>query len=65
MVDVSTYQRMHGEPSTPQDDLGLEAMKREEPPESSFFLLLPYEIHGFGMHDKKWRKYFLKLSLLI
>uniref|UniRef100_A0A093VS44 Proteasome-activating nucleotidase n=1 Tax=Talaromyces marneffei PM1 TaxID=1077442 RepID=A0A093VS44_TALMA len=55
MVDGTTYQQMHGTSSSPQDDLGPEAMKKEEPPDSSFVLLLPHEIYGFGMHDKKWR----------
>lgn len=58
MVDGTTYQQMHGNSSSPRDDLGPEAMKSEEPPDSSFVLLLPPEIYGFGMHDKKWREYF-------
>ena len=54
MVDGTTYHQMHGHSSPPQDDLGPEAMK-SEPPNSSFVLLLPHGIYGFGMHDKKWR----------
>ncbi|RAH87327.1 P-loop containing nucleoside triphosphate hydrolase protein [Aspergillus japonicus CBS 114.51] len=31
------------------------SMQNDEPPDTNFVLLLPHEIHGFGIHDKKWR----------
>ncbi|KAL3456759.1 hypothetical protein BJX64DRAFT_32952 [Aspergillus heterothallicus] len=66
MVDARTYREMHpnlevGSDSEDDSDnpereeLDLEAMSRQEPPDGPFVLLLPHEIRGFGFNDKKWR----------
>lgn len=67
MVDPATYHALHG---TDDKDgtvrrgrvLEEEKMKDLIPPDSdddagdSFALLLPPEVHAFGLHDKKWSK---------
>jgi len=56
MIDMNTYRQMHAETQQKQrDDLGQEVMQQKEPPEEPFVLLLPANIQGFGMHDKKVR----------
>lgn len=57
MVDMYTYRQMHSKEAelpAQQDDLGSDAMEREEPPVDPFLLLLPAEIPGFSFDDKKW-----------
>ena len=51
MIDLNTYRQMHNDESRlpPQrDDLGLDAMEYDNPPEGPFALLLPANILGFG-----------------
>ncbi|KAH8429197.1 uncharacterized protein LDX57_006866 [Aspergillus melleus] len=57
MVDAETYQKVHGVPSDffpEQPVFSHDTMQNDEPPHD-FALLLPHEIHGFGLSDKKWR----------
>jgi hypothetical protein len=42
--------------SSQQDDLGKEAMEKDEPPEGDFLALLPPNIHVFDLEDKTWSK---------
>ncbi len=52
---MATYWKIHsnkrGEPF--EDQLG-DAMNEEEPPEGNLLLLLPPNIYGFNMQEKKW-----------
>jgi len=58
MVDMETYQQMHGQGAMDQpperDELGQDAMDKNHPPDEYFPMLLPAEIYGFGFHDRKW-----------
>ncbi|KAI0534775.1 hypothetical protein GGR58DRAFT_43234 [Xylaria digitata] len=62
MIDLQAYRSLHknnqydGFPriSGLFDELGPEAMKKDEPPDESFELLLPATIKGFNMRRKKW-----------
>jgi hypothetical protein len=59
MVDNTTYKQLHQDSTEVEpevDDLGQEAMDREDPPDGPFILLLPASTRGYGMHDKKWSK---------
>jgi hypothetical protein len=61
MVDNATYRQMHPEDSEiapPRNALGREAMDSDKPPADPFVLLLPAHIRGYGMHNKKWSKFF-------
>jgi hypothetical protein len=59
MVDFMTYKRMHPreasitEPPT-HFRLSPEDMAKDEPPEGNFVLLLPANVYGFNLLDKKW-----------
>lgn len=61
MVDLKAYRSLHnsnpyarGATSGLQDELGPEAMAKDEPPDDRFELLLPPTIKGFNMRRKKW-----------
>lgn len=61
MVDLKAYRSLHKTNQYPlapiselRDELGPEAMAREEPPDDWFELLLPPTIKGFNMRRKKW-----------
>ena len=67
MIDYGTSQQMSQDwqrsmqgssaPPAPQrlrDDLGQEAMQREEPPGEAFLLTVPVVLPGFKMDDKTW-----------
>ncbi|KAI1122575.1 hypothetical protein F5Y10DRAFT_71376 [Nemania abortiva] len=62
MIDLKAYRSLHkdnqydhaGYRSGLADELGAEAMKKEEPPDDKFELLLPATIKGFNMRRKKW-----------
>lgn len=67
MIDFRTNQKMSQDwqrsvqrssaPSAPKrlrDDLGQEAMQREEPPGEAFLLTLPVVLPAFKMDDKTW-----------
>lgn len=59
MVDYNIFKRMH--PHNPQfstetDDLGSEAMSKNEPPDDQFLALLPPEMHAFDLAAKTWGK---------
>ena len=67
MIDYQTNQKVAqgwqrstqgaSAPPAPQklrDDLGQEAMQREEPPGDEFLLTLPVVLPGFKMDDKTW-----------
>jgi uncharacterized protein DUF7025/ATPase family protein associated with various cellular activities (AAA) len=55
MIDTETYNLMHKSMSQQPDELGHEAMQRDQAPDNTFLLLLPQVISGYGLHDKKWR----------
>ncbi|KIX00295.1 uncharacterized protein Z518_10434 [Rhinocladiella mackenziei CBS 650.93] len=55
MVDPMTYLGMHGHIKDQQDDLGPDAFAKADPPNDDFLLLLPPQIKGFCIRDKKWR----------
>jgi hypothetical protein len=58
MIDMTTYKKMHADKTTSKrrmrDDLGANAMAQDEPPGDLFLLLLPPNIFGFNMQEKKW-----------
>lgn len=58
MVDLKTYRnlqkRMPETATELYDELGPEAMAKEEPPDDRFELLLPPTIKGFNMQRKQW-----------
>ncbi|TGJ82867.1 hypothetical protein E0Z10_g5894 [Xylaria hypoxylon] len=62
MIDLQAYRSLHKNNQydrIPQgsglaDELGPEAMKKDEPPDDKFELLLPPTIKGFNMRRKKW-----------
>jgi hypothetical protein len=65
MIDMMTYRKMHtidAAKDQVQDELGIEEMERDQPPEGDFTLLLPHEIIGFHMINKKWGKYLAQCS---
>ncbi|KAK0634097.1 P-loop containing nucleoside triphosphate hydrolase protein, partial [Immersiella caudata] len=58
MIDYNMFRRMH--PSNfifmrYHDDLGSEAMNKEEPPSDEFLATLPPRIHAFDFGSKSWR----------
>ena len=59
MIDLKTYSSLHKENVYPSrtslmDELGPEAMARDEPPDEQFVLLLPLKIKGYNLRRKKW-----------
>jgi len=54
MIDTATFNELHPSQSLQQDELGSDAMERDNPPDETFLLLLPPRIHGYGLDDKKW-----------
>lgn len=55
MVDLKAYRSLHQSSTSGLfDELGPEAMAKEEPPDDKFELLLPPTIKGFNMRRKKW-----------
>ncbi|KAJ8131879.1 hypothetical protein O1611_g1743 [Lasiodiplodia mahajangana] len=62
MIDLKAYRSLHknnqydhtGYRMGLADELGPEAMKKEDPPDEKFELLLPATIKGFNMRRKKW-----------
>ncbi|MCJ1385305.1 hypothetical protein MMC17_008427 [Xylographa soralifera] len=58
MVDLKTWRSLHPENSYSSkplvDELGPEAMERDDPPDEQFELLLPLEIKGYNLRRKKW-----------
>ncbi|KAI8631671.1 hypothetical protein F5Y19DRAFT_473352 [Xylariaceae sp. FL1651] len=62
MIDMNAYRSLHKKNQQDYamhtaglaDELGPEAMKKEEPPDDKFELLLPATIKGFNMRRKKW-----------
>jgi hypothetical protein len=58
MVDYNFFRRLH--PRKPMfsnmtDDLGTEAMNKEQPPDDDFLAMLPPLIHAFDFSTKAWR----------
>lgn len=71
MIDIATYKQMHdvdskkGVQHNNPDDLGAEAMARENAPSNdSFLLCLPTVIPGFNMNKKEWSKLPFFVTLL-
>jgi hypothetical protein len=62
MIDVKAYRSLHKNNQYEAaeyriglaDELGPEAMGRDEPPDQKFEFLLPATIKGFNMRRKKW-----------
>jgi hypothetical protein len=60
MIDISAFQKMHPESRKihtgyhPNSTLSQEETDADEPPEGDFLLLLPRQIYGFHMQEKKW-----------
>ncbi|GAW18962.1 hypothetical protein ANO14919_084460 [Xylariales sp. No.14919] len=62
MIDLKAYRSLHKNNQYESDryrkglvdELGPEAMKRDEPPDEKFEFLLPATIKGFNMRRKKW-----------
>lgn len=58
MIDVETYKKLHsksaGVGARNRDDLGPLVMASDSPPEGVFTLLLPSNIIGFNIQEKKW-----------
>ncbi|KAI1087940.1 hypothetical protein F5B19DRAFT_33422 [Rostrohypoxylon terebratum] len=62
MIDVKTYRTLHshsnfevlGSRERTTDQLGEEAMLKDEPPKKNFELLLPPTTKGFNLRTKKW-----------
>ncbi|KAI1170554.1 hypothetical protein F4777DRAFT_594862 [Nemania sp. FL0916] len=62
MIDLKAYRSLHKNnqyesvmnKSGLADELGPEAMDRDEPPDEKFEFLLPATIKGFNMRRKKW-----------
>src|SRR6266498_3087933 len=58
MVDLKTYRSLHGENiygfKALVDELGPEAMEKDDPPDEQFELLLPLKIKGYNLRRKKW-----------
>lgn len=58
MIDIHTYRQMHPKAMLPQqpDELGEDVWNSDEPPEGSFRLLLPSNVYGYNLQEKKWCK---------
>jgi hypothetical protein len=60
MIDISAYYKMHPKAqrlignSNDADKLSDEDMSKDQPPEGDFLLLLPSNIFGFHMQEKRW-----------
>lgn len=62
MIDHLTYRSLHkdnqyegnGWKKGLKDELGAEAMARDDPPDDEFELLLPLTIKGYNLRRKKW-----------
>lgn len=57
MVDFKTYRKLHPSmlsTSSLVDELGPEALAKDEPPDEQFELLLPLKIKGYNLRRKKW-----------
>ncbi|KAK0612921.1 P-loop containing nucleoside triphosphate hydrolase protein [Bombardia bombarda] len=60
MIDLEMYKELHGKGNSdnqpPEDDLTPELMAKDAPPSDTLAIQLPFDILGFGLQDKKWRK---------
>lgn len=57
MIDLKTYHSLHPSNIFPKplvDELGVDAMAKDEPPDEKFSYLLPPEIKGYNLRLKKW-----------
>ncbi|KAI1357335.1 hypothetical protein F5Y08DRAFT_352717 [Xylaria arbuscula] len=62
MIDLKTYRSLHKDNQYDRkvyrneliDELGPEAVKRDEPPDDKFQFLVPATIKGFNMRKNKW-----------
>lgn len=62
MIDHKTYRSLHKDNPFEntrwreglKDELGSEAMARDEPPDDQFELLLPLKMKGYNLRRKKW-----------
>lgn len=58
MIDLKTYRSLHRinfhDSNGLKDELGPEAIAREDPPDDQFELLLPLKIKGYSLRRKKW-----------
>jgi AAA+ superfamily predicted ATPase len=57
IVDLETFKKLHSYSSSAisgRDDLGTEMMNSPNPPNKDFLMLLPSEVKGFNLREKKW-----------
>lgn len=57
MIDLKTYHSLHPNKNFSKplvDELGVDAMAKDEPPDEKFSYLLPPEIKGYNLRLKKW-----------
>jgi hypothetical protein len=67
-VDYDIYRRFHPNKcifDDRMDDLGEEAMVKDEPPDDEFLAMLPPEIHAFDLASKAWSKLSLFPSVMV
>jgi hypothetical protein len=56
MVDTKTYFQLHPDKSdSANNPSDLVDLQNSECPRYPFLFLLPHQIRGYGLHDKKWR----------
>ncbi|OBT88775.1 hypothetical protein VE02_02394 [Pseudogymnoascus sp. 03VT05] len=67
MIDISAFQKMHPESRkiigarSPDNLLPPEEANADDPPSGDFLLLLPSNIYGFQMQEKKWANFQVSL----
>lgn len=57
MIDTNTYKKMHPDAQKGRrlrDEIGAEAMAKDTAPSEEFVLMLPPNLLGFNMQEKKW-----------
>ena len=67
MIDINAYQTMHKHRLGKKEEenaLSSEAMDNDQPPDGDFALILPSNIYGFHMQDKKWGSRSKKAAIL-
>lgn len=71
MIDFDMFRDLHQKepederqsaPTTSDAMVPPEVMDKDEPDDPNFFLLLPSNVFGFSMKDKKWSKFILSFK---
>jgi len=68
MIDIIAYQTMHKSRSANKEvenGLSSEAMENDQLPDGDFALILPSNIYGFHIQDKKWGSHFIRAILFV